>query len=94
LDAADSIAARGYTICDDLIHGFGGGYLPPVPRTRQTSARPAPAFTLEENMTMVIQPNIVTADHSMGVQVGELVRVTQSGVEYMHAVPRRVPRCA
>jgi Xaa-Pro dipeptidase len=28
--AADIILGAGYTIYDDLMHGFGGGYLPPV----------------------------------------------------------------
>src|SRR5436190_20696480 len=29
LDAATPIAKSGFTICDDLLHGFIGGYLPP-----------------------------------------------------------------
>jgi Xaa-Pro dipeptidase len=28
--AAEIILGAGYTIYDDLVHGFGGGYLPPV----------------------------------------------------------------
>ena len=28
--AAEIILGAGYTIYDDLMHGFGGGYLPPV----------------------------------------------------------------
>ena len=28
--AAEIILGAGYTIYDDLLHGFGGGYLPPV----------------------------------------------------------------
>jgi Xaa-Pro dipeptidase len=62
LDAAESIDGAGYTICDDLVHGFGGGYLPPIIRTRQTGGTRMPSFTFEENMTIVIQPNIITAD--------------------------------
>ena len=30
LDAASIIEESGLTTCDDLIHGFGGGYLPPI----------------------------------------------------------------
>jgi Xaa-Pro aminopeptidase len=45
-------------------------------------------MTLEENMTVVVQPNVVTRDHTSGVQVGELVRVTQTGFERLHAAPR------
>lgn len=37
LDTADYIHDSGFTIYDDLVHGFGGGYLPPILRTRQTS---------------------------------------------------------
>jgi Xaa-Pro aminopeptidase len=39
-------------------------------------------------MTVVIQPNVVTQDHKVGVQTGEMVLVTGTGIERMHAVPR------
>ena len=45
-------------------------------------------MTLEENMTVVVQPNVVTPDHKAGVQVGELIRVTQTGFERLHRAPR------
>ena len=45
-------------------------------------------MTLEENMTVVVQPNVVTRDHKAGVQVGELVRVTRTGFERLHTAPR------
>lgn len=93
LDAAECIHAAGYTICDDLVHGFGGGYLPPVIRTRQTGGTRMPSFTFEENMTVVIQPNVMTQDERMGVQVGELVRVTHTGVESLHHYPMTFIRC-
>ena len=93
LDAAEGIHAAGYAICDDLVHGFGGGYLPPVIRTRQTGGTSAPGFTFAENMAIVIQPNVITPDERMGVQVGELVRVTQTGVESLHRYPMRFIRC-
>jgi Xaa-Pro aminopeptidase len=93
LDAAELIHAAGYTICDDLLHGYGGGYLPPILRTRRTSATLPPPFTFEENMTIVIQPNVITEDERSGVQVGELVRVTRDGVERMHTYPMRFTRC-
>src|SRR6266568_772306 len=93
LEAAEYIHAAGFTICDDLMHGFGGGYLSPVLRTRRTSARPPQPFTFRENMTVVIQPNVITADERMGVQVGELVRVTRDGVESLHRYPMRFIEC-
>ena len=93
LDVADEIDAAGFTICDDLLHGFGGGYLSPVVRTRQTGGANPPGFVFAENMTVVIQPNVVTRDERMGVQVGELVRVTRAGVEALHRYPMRFVHC-
>ena len=74
LDVAEYIHTAGFNIYDDLLHGFGGGDSPPILRTRQTSARPPQPFVFRENMTIVIQPNVIATDQRMGVQVGELVR--------------------
>ena len=87
VDAADVIEARGFTIYDDLLHGFGGGYFPPILGTKNRPAGPLPPMTLQENMTVVVQPNVVTPDHKAGVQVGELIRVTNTGFERLHAAP-------
>jgi len=62
-------------------------------RTRRTSARPAAPFIFKQNMTIVIQPNIITGDERMGVQVGELLRVTSNGVESLHRYPMRFIQC-
>jgi hypothetical protein len=94
LDAAESIHAAGFTIYDDLVHGFGGGYLPPILRTRQTGSAEATPFTFRENMTVVIQPNVITPDERAGVQLGQLVRVTADGVESLHRYPLQFVRCA
>ena len=32
-------------------------------------------MTLEENMTVVVQPNVITPDQTVGVQVGEMIRL-------------------
>ena len=85
MHAGSMIEARGFTICDDLVHGYGGGYLPPVLRTQATSHAPIHDFVFEKNMTLVIQPNVVTADGHAGVQVGELIRVISGGIERLHA---------
>jgi Xaa-Pro dipeptidase len=90
VDAGSIIERQGFTICDDLVHGYGGGYLPPVLRTRGTSHAPVQDFVFERNMTLVIQPNVVTTDQRAGVQVGELVRVTDDGVVSLHGIPQRV----
>ena len=88
VEASRVIEDRGFTIYDDLMHGFGGGYFPPILGSRSRPAGPLPAMTLEENMTIVVQPNVVTLDHKAGVQVGELVRVTRTGFERLHSAPR------
>ena len=88
VEAAGVIEEHGFTIWDDLVHGFGGGYFPPILGSRSRPAGPLPQMTLEENMTLVVQPNVVTPDHRAGVQVGELIRVTRSGFERLHAAPR------
>jgi len=88
IDAAGVIEDRGYTVCDDLMHGFGGGYFPPVLGTRSRPAGRLPDMTLQENMTVVVQPNVITKDRSAGVQVGELIRVTRTGFEPLHKTPR------
>jgi len=88
LDAASVIEERGFTVCDDLMHGFGGGYFPPILGTKSRPAGPLPNMTLEENMTVVVQPNVIAGDRPAGVQVGELIRVTRTGYERLHDAPR------
>lgn len=92
IEAAGVIENNGFTVCDDLMHGFGGGYWPPVLGARSRPAGPLPDMTLEENMTVVVQPNVITKDDGKGmragVQVGELIRVTRTGFEKLHNTPR------
>ena len=92
--AADLVAAShviedaGFTIRDDLVHGFVGGYLPPVLGTSSRALTAVPDFTFAAGMTVVVQPNVVTPDERAGVQTGELVLVTESGAERLHGFPR------
>ncbi|MCL4802218.1 MAG: M24 family metallopeptidase [Burkholderiales bacterium] len=88
VDAARVIEAAGFSTCDDLVHGFVGGYLPPVLGSRSRPAGPLPEMALAAGMTLVVQPNVVTPDLRAGVQVGELVLVTDAGAERLHALPR------
>jgi Xaa-Pro aminopeptidase len=88
VEASGVIEDAGYTIVDDLVHGFGGGYLPPVLGSASRPAGPLPDLVLEEGMTLVVQPNVTTLDHRAGVQTGELMVVTASGAESLHDVPR------
>jgi Xaa-Pro dipeptidase len=87
VDVVQFIEDEGYSIYDDLFHGYGGGYLPPVLRTHATALEPIPDFTLLENMTVVVQPNVITPDHKAGVQLGHLMRITATGCESMHSYP-------
>ena len=89
LDAAECIHRSGYTIYDDLVHGYGGGYLEPVLRTRRTRFAPDPPFTYAKNMVVVIQPNLITADEQMGLQVGSMLLVTETGAESLHGYPMK-----
>jgi Xaa-Pro aminopeptidase len=87
-DATDVIEKNGFTICDDVMHGFGGGYFQPILGTKSRPAGPLPQMTLEENMIVVVQPNVITREHTAGVQVGEMIRVTKTGFERLHRAER------
>lgn len=84
IDAASVIEDAGFTIWDDLVHGYGGGYLPPVLGSRSRSAGPLPSLEFAAGMTVVVQPNVITPDGNAGVQTGELVLITSHGVEFLH----------
>jgi Xaa-Pro dipeptidase len=86
--AAQPIEDAGFTTYDDLVHGTGGGYLPPIVGSPSRQNEPIPDLTLQENMMMVIQPNVITPDERAGIQTGEAVRVTATGAESLHTAPR------
>jgi Xaa-Pro dipeptidase len=92
VEASGLIEDAGFTIRDDLVHGFVGGYLPPVLGTRSRSLAPVPEFTFARGMTVVVQPNVVTPDETAGVQTGELLLVTDDGVERLHSYERGLLR--
>jgi Xaa-Pro aminopeptidase len=94
VEAAGVIEDAGFTTVDDLVHGFGGGYLPPVIGSRSRAIRPTPDVTLEEGMTLVVQPNVGTPDGRLGVQTGELLLVTADGAERLHTFPRGLVRAS
>ncbi len=87
--ASSQIEDSGFTIIDDLIHGYGGGYLPPV---LGSGSRPAagdiPDMTLKAGMALVVQPNVVTKDWKAGVQTGNLIAVTDTGFQPLQTFPR------
>jgi Xaa-Pro aminopeptidase len=92
--AASVIGERGYAIYDDLVHGYGVDIHPPViDRTccrfwPWDPARPAPqGRRFERNMAVVVQPNPVTPDERMGLQLGALTVVADGGAAALHRVP-------
>jgi Xaa-Pro dipeptidase len=92
VEASALIGDAGFTTRDDLVHGFVGGYLPPVLGDKTRTLEEVPDFALEEGMVIVIQPNVVTSDQSAGVQTGELVAVTADGAERLHNYERGLLR--
>ena len=70
------------------MHGYGGGYLPPVLGCKSRPAGPVPEDPFRAGQTVVIQPNVTTRDSKAGVQTGEMVVITDSGIEPMHSFPR------
>ncbi len=89
--AAEVVHERGYTIYDDLFHGTN--QLPPILRTQRTLHAPVPDFVFRANMVVVVQPNVVTEDARMGLQVGETLNITRSGTERLHGYPMRFVVC-
>jgi len=88
IEASGVIEEAGFTIIDDLLHGYGGGYLAPVLGCKSRPAGPVPQEPFRTGQTVVIQPNVTTRDGTAGVQTGELVEITESGIERLHAMPR------
>ncbi|GAA2113298.1 Xaa-Pro peptidase family protein [Actinomadura alba] len=86
-EAGAVIEAAGLTAVDDLVHGFGGGYLPPVIAGPGRRAGAVPDLVLTAGMTVVVQPNVVTPDLTAGVQTGELLLVTEDGAQRLHDYP-------
>jgi Xaa-Pro aminopeptidase len=92
--AASVIGERGYDVYDDLVHGYGVDIHPPV--IDRWCARwwpwdesnPAPeGRRFERDMAVVIQPNPITPDERMGLQLGALTIVSDAGAESLHRVP-------
>ena len=95
LDQAEQIDKAGFTIYDDLIHGFGGAYLPPISRTRQSrgSTHPEDYAYNQAGTVLVIQPNIITKDEKAGVQLGNSFVITDDGIENLQRYPNKLIRC-
>jgi Xaa-Pro dipeptidase len=92
--AAEVIEDAGFTTVDDLVHGLGGGYLPPVFGSRSRTLEPLTELRFAEGMTVVVQPNVTTIDGQIGVQTGDLLLITADGCERLHQFPRGLGRIA
>jgi len=88
IEATSIVEQNGFTVCDDVVHGYGGGYFQPIIGSKSRPAAIQPKITLRENMCMVVQPNVINREKTAGVQVGEMVRVTKTGFESLHNMPR------
>jgi Xaa-Pro aminopeptidase len=88
IEASRPIEEAGFTIIDDLLHGYGGGYLPPILGSKSRPSAHVPDEPFRAGMIVVIQPNVVTPDGKAGVQTGEMVLITKTGIEPFHAIPR------
>ena len=92
--AASFIGESGYRIYDDLIHGFGVDIQPPL--IDQSCCKywdgknSAPAGrSIAKDMAIVVQPNPITPDERMGLQVGGLTRVTENGAVSLQNYPMK-----
>ena len=87
IEASAIIEKNGFTTYDDLVHGYGGGYFQPILGSNRVLRGTPPTLVLQENMCMVVQPNVITKDEKAGVQFGQCVRVTKTGFESLHMFP-------
>lgn len=93
LDAAGIISEAGFDIWDDLIHGFGGAYLPPILRTRANRGATHPDdFAYPQGTLLVVQPNVI--DGQAGVQVGNSMQITPDGPAVTQSYPTELIICA
>ena len=88
IEAAEPIRAADLEIYDDLVHGYGVDIMPPiVDRTQLRHPPENGGARFERDTAIVIQPNPVTRDERMGLQLGELTVVREDGAESLHGVP-------
>lgn len=92
--AAAVIGEAGYRIYDDLIHGYGVDIHPPLIDQScceyWSDSKPIPAGrSFAEDMAIVVQPNPITPDEHMGLQVGALTRVTKQEAVSLQNYPMK-----
>ncbi len=92
IQSASVIGEAGYRIYDDLIHGFGVDIQPPLIdrsccRYWEEKTSPPAGRAIARDMAIVVQPNPITPDERMGLQVGGLTRVTDNGAVSLQQYP-------
>ena len=91
--AAMFIDEAGYKTLDVLLHGWGMQIEPPrVDLPSAMIKRELGDVVFEENMLLVVQPHVVTADEKRGLQAGGLVVVEKDGARPLQKYPMRFIR--
>jgi len=90
-EAAEIIHKRGYSTYDDLVHGVN--QYPPIFQTKTRKRHDSKEIAFRENMVIVIQPNLMTENETMGLQFGETLVVKKNGCESLNAYPREWVTC-
>jgi Xaa-Pro aminopeptidase len=94
IQATSIIGEAGYRIYDDLIHGFGVDIQPPLIdrsccKFWEEKMTPPAGRSIAKDMAVVVQPNPITPDERMGLQVGGLTRVTENGAVSLQQYPMK-----
>ena len=90
LDGAKPMIDAGLTIRAPLVHGWGVSLEAPVIGI-PGSPYPIPDFTFRKGQTIVVEPNPSTPDGKSGIFLGDLLAVTETGVEDLHTHPIEDP---
>jgi len=82
---------HGYTTVDGVLHGFGVDIMPPAIGAGFSPPLPS-VKVLEANTTIVIQPNPTNKEETMGMQLGDMGVITETGFDVVHSYPAEVTR--
>lgn len=97
-DALAPLEDSPYKLYDVALHGYGSGYLPPYVGTAGSNYWPGmadpvtEAWTFEEGMVVVVQPNVVSTSERHGLQLGSAVVVRDGGPEVLQEYPLSIQR--
>ena len=90
IQAGSVLTDSGFTTFDTTFHGWG--LLIEDPRIDLSGSlitRPQNKIIFKKGMLMVIQPNVVTPDGKYGLQVGNLVEITEKGARSLQKFPMK-----